>query len=100
MDFIFHVPDDPSKKPFFSNLFRIADTGAAIHMLPDGIRLLLDPLTKISPLFEANFFILVPRKLAISPLAFVIKVFSSDSVSLRGSRKPRAQESSYILLNL
>lgn len=90
-DLLTHLPFLSSIKPFDASLLTIARRENAIQMFPEGILLLLRDflgLVIITPLFDAYLLISVPKKLALSDLAFVIKVFSSESVSFRFSRNP------------
>ena len=70
-------------KPSFSSFLHISRMGAVIQRLPPGTLLLnlaLEFFVSKVP-FTHSFFIYVPRNLALSVLALVIKVFSSDSSS-------------------
>ncbi len=111
------------RKPLEDNLFTISRIGAVIHKLPVGILCLLTffgfirdlrLLNKVEPLSEeASLLMKVPRNLARSFLAFVIRVFSEDrsknsfsrkdfisSLSLRAScllpQRPINQSSAYL----
>jgi len=84
-----HFPFFRSINPLFVNLRTMVCSGNAIHMLPEGILLFLlsvSDLVNIVFLFVANFFISTPRNLALSFLALVTRVFSSERVSLSSPR--------------
>ena len=73
-------------KNFLStNFWTNVDIGAVIKRLP--VPNLLPFLISNSLLFELVLFICTPRNLALSALAFVMRVFSIDKVRLRLSKK-------------
>jgi len=78
-----------SMNPLDASLLTMVCRGSDIQMLPDGILLFLlsvFDLVNIMLLFEAYRFISVPKNLALSFLALVIRVFSSESVNLSSRR--------------
>lgn len=81
-----HLPLRYPRNPFTTSLLTIAGRGIDIHIFPEGILLFLVStfdFVRITFLFDAYLLISVPKNLALFTLVFVIRVFSSDSVSFK-----------------
>ena len=108
------------RNPFPLNFSTISGMGAVIQSPPVGV-LLLSPsfvfMTLFCPLLDAILLMYVPKNLALSLLALVIKVFSCDRVSfnfasltsisffscfatLLGPQTPTIQSSAYLTYSI
>ena len=89
-------------KPSCSSFLHISRIGAVIQRLPPGIlflNLALVLFVRVVP-FTHSFLIKVPRNFALSVLALVIKVFSSDNSSLSFFRSSLASSFSFLAISL